>query len=440
MKKQTAEEKALDLFADLMIQKIETVSEDWTKPWFNEGSLNCPKSIYGREYNGMNALMLTMHCEQSGYEIPVFATFNKIVSLNFDPQTKEYLKDLPHVGVTKGEKSFPIILKELVAKHKTTHKNIRMDEYKLLSEEQKAEYDVRWFANVYNVFNIAQTNIKEARPELWAKCAAYGSRNPQQTNDTSFTWPAIDTWITENKWVCPIIPLKGDNAYYSPAKDHIIVPRKKQFKDGESFYSNLLHECAHSTGHKDRLNRLAKAPFGSPEYAREELIAELTAAVVCQRYGISKHINDDSAAYLKSWLQSLKEEASYIKEVLYAVKPATSMICKAIDEQSVAPTGGDDGSEKKSKLEQQFQYLKKKHPDALLLWRCGDFYETYYEDAENAARILGIVLTHRDSTKMAGFPYHALDTYLPKLIRAGHRVAIVDSPDEVVVEDFKPAK
>ena len=82
----------------------------------------------------------------------------------------------------------------------------------------------------------------------------------------------------------------------------------------------------------------------------------------------------------------------------------------------------------------QFLDLKKKHPDALLLFRCGDFYETYSQDAEKASKILGITLTKSSKTKdidgkplaMAGFPYHALDTYLPKLIRAGQRVAICD--------------
>lgn len=78
---------------------------------------------------------------------------------------------------------------------------------------------------------------------------------------------------------------------------------------------------------------------------------------------------------------------------------------------------------------QQYKELKKKHPDALLLFRCGDFYETYCEDAENAAKTLGITLTKTNDLKMAGFPYHALDTYLPKLIRAGYRVAICDQLD-----------
>ena len=85
---------------------------------------------------------------------------------------------------------------------------------------------------------------------------------------------------------------------------------------------------------------------------------------------------------------------------------------------------------------QQFFTLKAKHPDALMLFRCGDFYETYCEDAIAAAKILGITLTKRNNggqtaaTEMAGFPHHALDTYLPKLIRAGRRVAICDQLED----------
>ena len=84
----------------------------------------------------------------------------------------------------------------------------------------------------------------------------------------------------------------------------------------------------------------------------------------------------------------------------------------------------------------QFHDLKAKHPDAILLFRCGDFYETYCDDAVTASQILGITLTRRNNgkssspTEMAGFPHHALDTYLPRLIRAGHRVAICDQLED----------
>ena len=88
----------------------------------------------------------------------------------------------------------------------------------------------------------------------------------------------------------------------------------------------------------------------------------------------------------------------------------------------------------------QYFDLKAKHPDALMLFRCGDFYETYSEDAVTASQILGITLTKRangqgKTVEMAGFPHHALDTYLPKLIRAGRRVAICDQ-----LEDPKTTK
>ena len=88
----------------------------------------------------------------------------------------------------------------------------------------------------------------------------------------------------------------------------------------------------------------------------------------------------------------------------------------------------------------QFLEMKAKHPDAVLLFRCGDFYETYMQDAIIASEILGITLTRRSNgasgdTEMAGFPHHALDTYLPKLVRAGKRVAICDQ-----LEDPKLAK
>ena len=93
-----------------------------------------------------------------------------------------------------------------------------------------------------------------------------------------------------------------------------------------------------------------------------------------------------------------------------------------------APEVKSEDKAAESPILKQWRELKTKHPDALLLFRCGDFYETYCDDAKQAADTLGITLTRRSSDKvqMAGFPFHALDTYLPKLIRAGIRVAICD--------------
>lgn len=87
-----------------------------------------------------------------------------------------------------------------------------------------------------------------------------------------------------------------------------------------------------------------------------------------------------------------------------------------------------------SKMIETFKMLKEKHSDALILFRVGDFYESYFDDAKKIAEVLGLTLTRQAKTKMdlTGFPYHALDTYLPKLIRAGLRVAICDDISEPV--------
>ena len=82
-------------------------------------------------------------------------------------------------------------------------------------------------------------------------------------------------------------------------------------------------------------------------------------------------------------------------------------------------------------MQKQFNDLKAKHPDALILFRCGDFYETYEEDAKVCSNVLGITLTkHSDGHSLAAFPYHALDTYLPRLIRAGNRTCICDQLED----------
>lgn len=98
------------------------------------------------------------------------------------------------------------------------------------------------------------------------------------------------------------------------------------------------------------------------------------------------------------------------------------------DEDSAPAVYDEDTRAHDKFLVFQYEDLKKKHPDAILLFRCGDFYEIYDEDAVVAAKILGITVGERFRTglKMAAFPHHELDTYLPKLIRAGQRVAICD--------------
>ena len=81
-------------------------------------------------------------------------------------------------------------------------------------------------------------------------------------------------------------------------------------------------------------------------------------------------------------------------------------------------------------LMKQWREFKEKYPEAVTLFRCGDFYETYEDDARTVAQVCGITLTRKNDNDMAGFPHHALDTYLPKLVRAGHRICIVDELED----------
>ena len=309
----SSEDRALDKFAEMMIEKINTLQNDWKKPWFTEGSLTWPKNLSGREYNGMNALMLMMHCEKQGYKLPVFCTFDRVAGLNFnkDKQGKrQQVKDnngeaLPQVTILKGEKSFP----------------------------------------------VAQTNLQEARPELYKKLEAAAGVNRPLNQGDDFSFPAMDKMIKENGWICPIKPVYGDNAYYSISKNEIVIPEKRQFKDGESFYTNLGHEMAHSTGSENHLGRLKPASFGSAEYAREELVAELSAALVAQRFGMTKHLKEDSASYLKNWLDSLKESPEFIKTTLTDVKKASHMINQHIDamQQKIDQEQSQEAEQKQEK-------------------------------------------------------------------------------------------
>ena len=326
----SAEDKALDLFADMMIERIQSLSgkDGWKKPWFTEGTLQWPKNLNGREYNGMNAMMLLLHCEKEGYKIPRFCTFDRIQQFNKTGKKDEEQK--PRVSVLKGEHSFPVMLTTFTVVNKETKEHIKWEDYKLLSQEEREKYNVYPKLQTYHVFNVSQTNLKEVRPEFWEKLEQEYSM-PKVEKDEQFAFEPVDRMIADNRWICPIKPMFGDSAYFSISKNEIVMPEKRQFKDGESFYSNLFHEMGHSTGAEGQLDRIKPATFGSAEYAREELVAELTAALTAQRYGMTKHLKGDSAAYLKSWLDSLKESPQFIKTTLLDVKKATSMLTQHID-------------------------------------------------------------------------------------------------------------
>ncbi len=259
--------------------------------------------------------------------IPRFCTFDCVQRLNKPDKDGQ---ELPRVSILRGEKSFPVMLTTFTCIHKETKEKIKYDDYKRLSDDEKKEYNVYPKMQVFRVFNVAQTNLREARPELWEQLERENSL-PKIEDGKHFSFAPVDTMIKDNLWICPIKPMYQDNAYYSITKNEIVVPEIRQFKDGESFYGTLFHEMIHSTGAEGVLDRFQPASFGSKEYAREELVAELGSALMAQRYGMTKYIKEDSCPYLKGYLEELKASPQFIKTTLLDVKRASSIVTQKVD-------------------------------------------------------------------------------------------------------------
>ena len=140
-----------------------------------------------------------------------------------------------------------------------------------------------------------------------------------------------------------------------------------------------------------------------------------------------------------------KRSGGIIPKAIYTKLMADVSASKAQAEPSAAQESAPQAEKaaEPSALAKAYESMKAKHPDAILLYRSGDFYEAFGEDAKAVSEVLGITLTRRNAkditAQMAGFPHHALDSYLPRLVRAGKRVAICDEPNKVA-EKVEPAK
>ena len=191
-----------------------------------------------------------------------------------------------------------------------------------------------------------------------------------------------------------------------------ITAVKKEFKSGQNGYEVKVE------GMDGKLD--CKMNFHEPLKAMRYMF------LLSKR--LELQIDTVQLAALSIAYQRAKEaENKAVEEAAQAVKELGEG-----DEPAQSPEISEGLAPAISPLLQQFDELKAKHPEALLLFRCGDFYESYREDAVALSEVLGITLTKRssDNINMAGFPYHALDTYLPKLIRAGKRVAICDQIED----------
>lgn len=310
-----ANDKALQKFADLMVKKLSEVDADWNKPWFTTTGHGLPQNLEGRVYHGINSFMLYLLQEENSYKTPVYMTF---------PQAKQR-----GVYIRKGESAFPVLFWNFTIRDKNDNK-ISMEEYKSLSDAEKKNYEVHPFTVPHYVFNVDQTNFSEVYPERWK--ALQDKFNVPEIKDEKgmLSCPELDSMLKHETWLCPIISTHSDRAFFRPSEDKIYLPLKGQFYTGEGFYSTMLHEMAHSTGTDTRLRRELKNAFGDPKYAKEELVAEFTAAVSCRSLGIVSGIREENAQYLKNWLGAIKKEPAFLYSVLSDVGKASNMILNEV--------------------------------------------------------------------------------------------------------------
>ena len=353
-------------FADMMIKRMEDMKEsNWKKGWMDgRGDAGFPRNaLTGRQYNGINPFMLMYNTIEHEYTTSMYLTARQLFSMNEslkDPSTgKIALENLDKVmKINKGEKAFPVYY--MIHKYKDMQgKEYSAQEYNDLSEEQRKDIKAYFYPKVHHLFNIDQTNMKEVNPSLYNSFVdKYTKRPSLPDSDGMYFNEDIDSLLAHSKpsvwksgkdnlsWYCPIDQTADiSSPHYNLSKDFIKVPLKNQYKtsdskegvfaDGQEFYATLLHEMAHSTGPKGRLNRDLSGSFGDKKYAKEELVAELSAALISSTMGFDKRINDNNAKYVSSWLKVLKEEPSFIKTVLSDVGKASDMIIEKIDEQRV---------------------------------------------------------------------------------------------------------
>jgi HK97 family phage prohead protease len=293
------------------IQKAETEGGKWEFPWHRDASLPRNAMNNNRPYSGINSLMLMFKKDAMGYETGMWAGFNQ-------------WKDKGGT-VRKGEKGTLIIIPTVIPPKKDADGN----EIKAGSIFFKTGY----------VFNLDQIDgIDKEQFKM-----------PQLSEEERVA--ELEQALSE---VGAVVNHGGDRAFYRPSTDEITLPPFASFKSKEAYYAVFAHELMHWTGHKDRLNRDHLGDFGSPEYAQEELVAEIASAFFMTAHGLTPEPREDHAQYLASWLKKLKSDPDALKKAFeeaqkahdFAIAQSPSMskkLGRKVAEAGVIPGNNDAG-------------------------------------------------------------------------------------------------
>jgi len=247
-----------------VIAQLEKGVAPWHKSWV--GGISLALRENGQPYRGYNQFILSM----SGYASPYWFTYKKATELGGQ--------------VRKGEKGTAIhFFKQLDIKDKATGEDTKIPLIKF-----------------YSVFNASQI---DGLPEKFS---------PKPVERTEVERDAGAEEYIKN---CGAdIRHGGGKAFYSPSTDFIQLPDVDAFEDYTAYAGTAIHELAHWTGHKTRLARDLRNDFGSKDYAREELIAEGSACLICAHLGLEPDPREDHAAYLKEWLDVLKDDKTALRK------------------------------------------------------------------------------------------------------------------------------
>lgn len=271
-------EKVYQMVTDRIIEQMQNGIIPWHKPWHLSGSAEdvAVNYVTRRPYSLVNQWLLMEPGE--------YLTFKQVTSLGGK--------------IKKGAKSRFVVFYTNVA-------YIKRDEE--TGEETEKSYPYLRYYNVFRLADCEGIQSKIEKPE-----AGHVAELPLCDEADA----AIDAYVAGEATLSFQNDKPSDRAYYSPADDKVVVPMRSQFDEMSEYYSTAFHELTHSTLTESRCNRRQAGTvsfFGSKEYSREELVAEMGAAMLCSNFGIDcEKAFRNSVAYLQSWVRNLKADAKAI--------------------------------------------------------------------------------------------------------------------------------
>jgi len=271
-----------EIITDKIIKQLESGVAPSRKPWTCQSPANL---VTQKEYRGLNVITLA----SQGFPSRFWLTFNQASKLGGK--------------IRKGEKSSPVIFWNVGEERETT------------TADGTKESSRPFLLRYYSVFNFSQTEGIDIPTSLLQET---------RTNDPIATCEQIVANMPN-----PPAFQQSDKAWYSPSSDVVGMPARGLFHSSEEFYATEFHELAHSSGHPKRLHRENfdnPAHFGSESYSKEELIAEMSAAMLCGVAGIEQKTIENSAAYLKTWIARLRSDSRLLVSAASQAQKAADFI------------------------------------------------------------------------------------------------------------------